>query len=72
MGIGNTTQDCVNFGCLASQTGFVVMAEQYLSNKYAAYFVLVTGGGQNTLSLQNNKKILFFSNLVLRGLFRLI
>ncbi|WP_039989802.1 type III pantothenate kinase [Paraglaciecola arctica] len=70
--IGNTTENCVNYGCLASQTGFVVMAEKYLKNKYDDYFVLVTGGGQNSLSLQDNKKILFFPNLVLRGLFRLI
>ena len=70
--IGNTTEDCVSYGCLASQTGFVIMAEQYLHNKYEDYFVLVTGGGQKSLSLQNNKKILFFPNLVLRGLFRLI
>jgi type III pantothenate kinase len=70
--LGDTTEDCVSFGCLASQTGFVMMAEQYLINKYEDYFVLVTGGGQNTLSLQNNNKILFFPNLVLRGLFRLI
>ena len=72
LNLGKTTQDCVKYGCLASQTGFVMMAEQYLSNQYEDYFVLVTGGGQNSLSLQNNKKILFFRNLVLRGLFRLI
>ena len=72
IGLGDTTQDCVSYGCFASQTGFVMMAEQYLNNKYDDYFVLVTGGGQNSLSLQNNKKILFFPNLVLRGLFRLI
>lgn len=70
--IGNTTEDCVSYGCLASQTGFVMMAEQYLHYKYNDYFILVTGGGQKLLSLQNNKKILFFPNLVLRGLFRLI
>jgi type III pantothenate kinase len=72
LGIGNTTEECVNYGCLASQTGFVLMAEQYLQNKYQDYFICVTGGGQNLLSLQNNKKISFFPNLVLRGLFRLI
>jgi type III pantothenate kinase len=70
--LGNVTQDCVSYGCLASQTGFVMMAEQYLNNKHEDYLVLVTGGGQHLLSLQNKKKILFFSNLVLRGMFRLI
>ncbi|WP_339726293.1 type III pantothenate kinase [uncultured Paraglaciecola sp.] len=72
LGIGETTEDCVSFGCLASQSGFVMMAEQYLSNQYDDYFVLVTGGGQKSLNLEENKKILFFPNLVLRGLFRLI
>lgn len=72
LGIGNTTEDCVSFGCLASQAGFVMMAEQYLSNQYDDFFVLVTGGGQISLDLAKNKKILFFPNLVLRGLFRLI
>ena len=70
--IGNTTENCVSYGCLASQAGFVVMAEEYLKNKYADYVVLVTGGGQNSLTLKENKKILSFSNLVLRGLFRLM
>jgi type III pantothenate kinase len=70
--IGNTTEDCVSYGCLASQTGFVMMAEQYLYKKHEDYFVLVTGGGQHLLNLESNKKILFFSNLVLRGMFRLI
>jgi type III pantothenate kinase len=70
--IGNTTENCVNYGCLASQAGFVMMAQQYLSNKYEDYFVLVTGGGQNSLILKENKKILSFPNLVIRGLFRLI
>lgn len=70
--IGNSTEDCVSYGCLASQSGFVLMAEQYLSNKYDDYSVLVTGGGQNLLSLRNNTKVKFFPNLVLRGLFRLI
>jgi type III pantothenate kinase len=49
-----------------------MLAEQYLQNKYEKYFVLITGGGQKSLSLAHNKKILFFPNLVLRGLFRLI
>jgi type III pantothenate kinase len=70
--LGNTTENCVSYGCLASQTGFVMLAEQYLQNKYEEYFVLITGGGQKSLSLAHNKKILFFPNLVLRGLFRLI
>jgi len=70
--MGITTQNCVSNGCLASQTGFVMMAEQYLINKYDDYVVLITGGAQNLLSLPNNNKILFFPNLVLRGLFRLV
>lgn len=70
--LGVTTQDCVSNGCLASQSGFVIMAEQYLINRYDNYAVLVTGGAQNLLSLRNNEKIKFFPNLVLRGLFRLV
>ncbi|MFT4809556.1 MAG: type III pantothenate kinase [Paraglaciecola sp.] len=70
--IGDTTENCVSYGCLASQAGFVMIAEQYLNNKYEDYFVLVTGGGQHSLNLKDNKKILSFPNLVLRGLFRLI
>jgi type III pantothenate kinase len=70
--IGDTTENCVSYGCLASQAGFVMMAKQYLNDKYEDYFVLVTGGGQKSLNLKDNKKILPFPNLVLRGLFRLI
>jgi type III pantothenate kinase len=72
LNLGDTTQDCVSYGCLASQTGFVMMAKQYLSNQYDDYAVLITGGGQNSLSLQDNEKIFLFPNLVLRGLFLLI
>ena len=72
LGIGNSTEDCVSFGCLASQAGFVMMAEQYLSSQYDDFYVLVTGGGQISLSLSENSKVLFFPNLVLRGLYRLI
>jgi type III pantothenate kinase len=70
--MGKTTENCVSYGCLASQTGFVMMAEQYLNTQYENYLVLVTGGGQHSLGLMNNKKIMLFPNLVLRGLFRLI
>lgn len=72
LNIGDTTEDCVSFGCLASQTGFVMMAQQYISQSQDDYRVLVTGGGQKSLNLSNNEKILYFPNLVLRGLFRLI
>lgn len=70
--MGSTTENCVSYGCLASQTGFVMMAEQYLNNQYENYLVLVTGGGQHSVGLKDNRKIKFFPNLVLRGLFRLI
>ena len=72
LSIGDTTENCVSYGCLASQTGFVMLAEQYLRDQYEDYLVLVTGGGQHSLRLKKNNKILFFPNLVLRGLFRLI
>jgi type III pantothenate kinase len=70
--MGMTTQDCVSNGCLASQTGFVLMAEQFLVNRYDDYAMLITGGAQNLLSLPDNEKTAYFPNLVLRGLFRLV
>ncbi|MEP1447045.1 MAG: type III pantothenate kinase [Paraglaciecola sp.] len=72
LGIGDTTEDCVSFGCLASQTGFVMMAQQYMSRSHNDYRILVTGGAQKSLNLPSDQKILYFPNLVLRGLFRLI
>lgn len=72
LALGSATEDCVNLGCLASQSGFVMMAEEYLSSRYEDYLIIITGGGQNTLSLKKNNKIFFSPNLVLRGLGRLI
>jgi type III pantothenate kinase len=70
--IGKSTPECVNYGCLAAQTGFVLMAEHTLKQQYSEYVVLITGGGQNLLSITDNQHLQFYSNLVLRGLFRLI
>lgn len=70
--IGENTQDCVSYGCLASQMGFVAMAEQYLSSRYQDYRIFITGGAQKTLTLNKNNKIIFHSNLVLQGLTRFI
>lgn len=70
--LGKSTPDCVSYGCLAAQSGFVLMAEQYMRERYQDYRIYISGGGQNLLSLANNKRIHFLPNLVLRGLFRLI
>lgn len=70
--LGNNTPDCVNLGCLASQMGFVNMAEQYLSMAHTEYLILISGGGQEMVHLANSGKVKFYPNLVLRGLFRLI
>lgn len=70
--LGKSTPNCVSYGCLAAQSGFVLMAEQYLREKYADYRIYISGGGQNLLSVAENKRIHFLPNLVLRGLFRLI
>lgn len=47
--VGENTEDCVSFGCFASQMGFVVMAEQYLTARFDSYLLLITGGSQNNL-----------------------
>lgn len=70
--MGETTPDCVAFGCLAAQSGFVTKADQYLADRYENYIVLLTGGGQKLLSIENHHHIQWHENLVLKGLARFI
>lgn len=72
LNLGESTPQCVSYGCLAAQSGFVLMAEQYLLERYEHYLIYISGGGQSLLSLADNDRIKFLPNLVLRGLFRLI
>lgn len=68
--LGQTTPDCVSFGCLASQNGFVQMAQEYLASRHQRYHLLITGGGQATLTLTASPNISLHENLVLEGLAR--
>ncbi len=67
--LGNTTPNCVNLGCLASQIGFVTMADAHLSAQYKDYLLLICGGSQQLISFKHAK---YFKNLVIKGLFRFI
>lgn len=66
--LGDKTQKCVNFGCLAQQQGFVLMANNYLISQFKDYEIFVTGGASSLVEQLNLPKVTFFENLVLFGL----
>lgn len=70
--MGQSTPECVNYGCLAALQGFVLTAENYLASSEENYEILVTGGDQNLLFSLKNSNLHYFSNLVLRGLQRFL
>ena len=68
LSLGNKTQECVAMGCLASQQGFVLMANNYLKQHFADYDIYLTGGAKDLVTELNLSNIRFFDSLVLCGL----
>jgi type III pantothenate kinase len=70
--IGQSTEQCVNMGCIAAIQGLVSEAQHQLEmlTQGENYRVIVTGGDKNLLGQCSKQAILFQENLVLQGLAR--
>jgi len=68
--IGQSTEQCVNMGCIAAIHGLVSAAQQQLEIQCREYQIIVTGGAKRLLGQNTNKHIQFQENLVLQGLAR--
>lgn len=66
--LGNSTEDCVNLGCLAALQGIVMSAENILSGNAKDYRIIVSGGNRKLISDLASDKIIFEENIVLKGL----
>lgn len=70
--LGNSTEQCVNLGCMAALQGMLISAKQYLHSVDENYKIFVCGGDANLLNSHFSKKIIHQPNLILQGLQRFI
>ncbi|MFT5674689.1 MAG: type III pantothenate kinase [Paraglaciecola sp.] len=66
--LGDSTEQCVNMGCVAAVQGYARMAEEQLALLGDDYRVIIAGGARDLLRDLDHKHILFRENLVLQGL----
>lgn len=66
--LGQSTPDCVDFGCFAAASGVILTVENLLSSQYERYCIFLTGGDDKVLTAQKGDAIFRVENLVLRGL----
>lgn len=66
--LGLSTEQCVNFGCLAAVQGVVARAQVSLSLISSENCLIVTGGDQSMLQEVCGNKTIYAENLVLQGL----
>lgn len=64
----DTTEECVNMGCLSAIQGLVVNAERLLARHHKDYRIIICGGGKSLVSELKNDLTIVEENLVLQGL----
>ena len=67
-GIGQSTPNCVSFGCFAAARGVIQSAREWLQQNWSQYRIYVTGGDVNIISSVEQGDIINAENLVLQGL----
>lgn len=68
--VGQTTQDCVSFGCQAAVRGVYLSAVDYLASKQTDFSIIIGGGGKNMLAFAQFNGSILVANLVVHGLAR--
>lgn len=69
-GVGQDTEECVAFGCMAAVRGVYLSALDYLSSNQTDFSVIVGGGGKNMLAFAQFDGSILVANLVVLGLAR--
>ncbi len=72
LAIGQSTQDCVNFGCAAALYGVLNLLPTYMGEKFGDYVVYVTGRGKGLVRAISNPKVIYWENMVFDGLRRFV
>lgn len=67
---GSSTEDCVNFGCMALLQGAVMRAQTLLESYAHEYRIYLCGGDVDLIQLPVSDKVQLKPNLVLEGLGR--
>jgi type III pantothenate kinase len=70
LSIGNTTESCVNYGCLAYIQGMVSAAEKQLKALSDDYHLYIDGGSHELLTDIIDERISIAKDLVFKGLMR--
>ncbi|MFC3092611.1 type III pantothenate kinase [Alteromonas sediminis] len=70
LALGQSTPECVGYGCFAAALGAVEMAKMVLRRKFQQYCIFLTGGDDKVLTSVKGSGILRAENLVLQGLAR--
>jgi type III pantothenate kinase len=70
--IANSTEECVNMGCLAALQGLLLSAERQLQLLGSDYRIIVSGGAKSLLRELGNERIVFETNMVIKGLARFL
>jgi len=70
LALGQSTPECVSYGCFAAALGAVEMAKTLLRRNYQQYCIFLTGGDDKVLTSAEDDGILRAENLVLQGLAR--
>lgn len=68
--LGDTTESCVNHGCLAYIVGMVTSAEQKLRELDDDYHLFIDGGSHALLESVVSRRVTMAKNLVFKGLMR--
>lgn len=70
--IADSTEECVNMGCLAALQGLLLSAEKQLKLIDADYRIIISGGANSLLQELGNERIIFETNMVIKGLTRFL
>lgn len=72
LSFGVSTEECVNYGCLAAQEGILHSVQNYLMDLQKNYQIFLTGGGVKQINLANFENVEISSQLNFHGLKRFI
>lgn len=70
--LGSSTEDCVNFGCMALLQGLVTRAQTILESYADDYRIYFCGGDADLIHLSTSEQVQCKPNLVLEGLGRYV
>ena len=68
LALGTNTEDCIDFGTIATMQGFLLSAQRYMDNFSRDYQIFVGGGDQHKLTPLLTNTIVPMEHLVFKGM----